>query len=136
MRQLFIALVVLLSAETAFTQKTNAKIFVFGSEEKEKVSITKNDLVEFVKKWYWVSIDFTELKVEAHENTYFLLAKDETNKRTFAFRLSKKEGKFYLTPSPYVNIRTCDCMDVSFFIIQKGEIMACRKSKHSVVSGL
>ncbi len=135
MRHLLLTIVVITIFQTSFSQKSQARLLVF-TPEKEKISITQQHLTDFVKKWYWIVIEFSELKVESLDNSYFLLAKDETNKRTFAFRLTKREGNFYLTPSPYVNICTCDCMELANFIIEKGEIMGCRKSKHAVVSGL
>ena len=129
-------LVALAAINFAFSQKSASKIFVHAPDAKEKISITNGALSDFVKKWYWVSIQFSDLKLETKDGDYFLLAKDEVNKRTFAFKLMKKDGKAYLAHTTYVNICTCDCMELSYFIIEKGEIIGCNRASHSIVSGL
>ena len=120
MKKLYIITIFLMSALLAVSQSHRPIVPVRG----EKTFITGVEISDYLRQWYHIESSISEWDVQGHKKKYFLLARDEKQSLTYAFRLRRYRGYYSLFITDRINSCTC-LMNIEQFTFRKNDIVGC-----------
>lgn len=132
MKKLLLFLIMAASFSRTYGQQASATMFVTKIFNVENISLTTGQLSAFLKKYYPSDAAFDTMKIEKVNKKYFLLARDISKDRTYAFRLWKDAGSLFLSILYQVNACQCDCLQMEAFLVEKNKIIGCREGGHII----